>query len=797
MQASKQVGAFVALMVAMPLASAQETRSGVLDEITVTAQKREQNLQDVGISISAFSGEQMKALGVTNTVEITEQVPGLQMTTFSPNLTVFNVRGVSQNNFTDNLEAPVAVYIDDAYIASMNAINGQLFDVERVEILRGPQGTLFGRNATGGVIHYVTRGADDDETNGYIEAGASEYGKYSIEGAIGGSFSDTARYRFSARKEESDGYIESAAFPEANPFPPSGQDLGGSNGYAVRGELQFDLSDTTLLTLSAKYSKDDEVPTGGYSFLPYADTSNPNVYIPPEFEDFVVNVIGAPAAATPDIFFCASQLDCFTPVDTAGRTVFEGDHPTPFNHFSDYLGFMDRDNTSFTARLDTELSNGMELVSITNIAVMDKFYTEDGDGIPVPIIEFTTVSDFSQWSEELRLSGSSDTTRWQIGAYFLDMETKADVITRGAPVAGVAAGLGFDPTTLTDPRVSQDYTLDSRNISVFGQVEFDMSDALTFIAGLRYSDDDKRMVFSTGFESPTDGINVANLFNLQSAIAAAGGGDQDTVDYSDFAARLQLDWRLDDDTLLFASFNRGIKGGNFAPSANVGLQRIKHDEEVLHAFEVGLKTDLFDGLARLNATAFIYDYQDYQAFTFSDGTPSVANADAENVGAELEFVFAPNEHWDFVLGASFQESEVNGVETPQSQVTPVGFPVDWPVDFLNGVELPNTPSFGMNYLARYNFDVGSGNLALQVDGAFYDDQYLEVSNGGAALQKSYGTVNASATWTSSEERFRVTAWVKNLTDEVYKQYALDLGILGGTVVYAPPRWAGVNMSFNF
>ncbi len=140
--------------------------SQVLEEIVVTAQKREQNIQDVGIAITAFSGDQMNALGMTNTTEIIQQVPGLDMVAWSPTLTTCNIRGVSQNKFTDNLEGPVAVSIDTAYVASMNGINAQMFDMERVEVLRGPQGTLFGRNATGGVIQYLTRRADDEETNG-------------------------------------------------------------------------------------------------------------------------------------------------------------------------------------------------------------------------------------------------------------------------------------------------------------------------------------------------------------------------------------------------------------------------------------------------------------------------------------------------------------------------------------------------------------------------------------------------------------------------------------------------------
>jgi len=711
-------------------------------------------------------------------------------------LTTFNIRGVSQNNFTDNLEAPVAVYIDDAYVASMNGINGQMFDMERVEVLRGPQGTLFGRNATGGVIHYLTRRANEDEMNGYVEAGGGEFGLFSIEGAIGGALTDTARFRVSARMEESDGYIESAPFPEGNPLPSGGGNLGGSDGYAIRAALQFDIADSGTLDLMYKFSRDDKVPTGGYSFLPYADNTDPDVYIPPEFEDFVVNVIGLPAAATPDVFFCPSQLDCFAPVDTAGRTVFDGDHPTPYLNFADYAGFMDRDVNTLTADFQYELASGLEFTSITSWSNVDKFYTEDGDGIPIPIIEFTTVADFTQISQEFRIAGSSDTMRWQAGVYYLDMDYDGDVITRGAPVAGVAFDLGLDPALLTDPAVVQDNHLDSRNWSVFGQAEWDLTDAVTLIAGLRWSQDDKEMSIVTDFESPGDGILIPGIVDI-AAEAAAAGTDQNVVDYGDYAARLQLDWRMSDNTLVFASYNRGIKGGNFGAAADVSLDRVRHEEEILTAYEIGIKTDLADGRVRLNATAFYYDYEDYQAFTFFQGTPNVTNADATNQGAEIELYIMPNDNWDIVLGASFQDSEVNNVSTTQDQITPVGFPVDWPVDFLNGVELPNTPSVGLNYLVRYNFGLGESNLALQVDGFYNGDQYLEVTNGGAARQDAYNVVNARATWTSGSENLQVTGYIRNLNDEVYKQYALDLGILGGTVYYAPPSWAGVNLSYNW
>jgi len=782
----------LAAVVALPIAA----HAQVLEEVVVTAQKREQNIQDVGIAITAFSGDQINALGMTNTVEIIQQVPGLDMVAWSPTLTTFNIRGVSQNNFTDNLEAPVAVYIDNAYVASMNGINAQMFDMERVEVLRGPQGTLFGRNATGGVIQYLTRHADDSELNGYVDVGGGDFGLFTVEGAVGGSISDTARYRISARMEQSDGYIETAPFPEGNPLPPSGGNLGGADGYAIRAALQFDIGDSGKLDLLYRFSKDDKVPTGGYSFLPYADNTDPNVYIPPEFEDFVVNVIGAPIEATPDIFFCPSQLDCFAPVDTAGRTVFEGDHPNPHLNYADYQGFMDRDMNSIIADFSYEMANGVEFTSITNWSNVDKFYTEDGDGIPVPIIEFTTVADFTQITQEIRFSGEGERSRWQAGAYYLDIDYDGDVLTAGAPVAGVAVDLGLDPSLLTDPAVSQDNQLNSRNWSVFGQAEWDLSDSFTLIGGLRYSQDDKDMSIVTSFISPADGILIPGIFDLV-AEATAAGSDANVIDYNDVAARLQLDYRMSDSTLLFASYNRGIKGGNFAAAANIQLDRVKHKEEVLNAYEAGFKTEFSEGRARLNGTVFYYDYEDYQAFTFFNGTPNVTNAQATNVGAEIELFLTPTDNWDIVLGASFQNSDVDNVQTTQQQTTPVGFVVDWPVDFLNDVELPNTPNVSLNYLFRYNFPVGESNLALQLDGYYNGDQYLEVTNGGAAKQDAYNVLNARASWTSADERWRVTGWVRNLTDEVYKQYALDLGILGGTVYYAPPRWVGANISYNW
>ena len=825
------------LAVLLGLLGTAQVQAQVLEEVMVTAQKREQNLQDVGISVTSYSGEQMKALGVTNTVEITEQVPGLQMVTFSPNLTIFNIRGVSQNNFTDNLEAPVAVYIDDVYMASMNGINAQLFDVDRVEVLRGPQGTLFGRNATGGVIHYLTNGANDDELNGYVEATEGDFGRRNVEFAIGGGLSDNLRGRIAMRTEDLDGYMKSKTYPANlrdqqyraahNPPPPSGVDIGGANGWAARAELQYDINEAFTLTAQYKYTEDDGVPTGGYSFLPYADATN--AYIPPEVQAYakanIPDAANLSGTALEDFaraaLFCPDQFECFTPVDRAGRSIYEGDHANPHEHYSSYPGYMDRETNSYTLKLDGELNNGMELVSISNYFDLDKFYTEDGDGIPTSIIEFTTEADVSQFSQEIRLSGETDQSRWVAGLYYLDFEIDADVLTRGAPAAGTGSGVimnnaDYAGGSFTNPGVYQDYTLESRNWSIFGQGEWDINEDMTFILGLRWSQDDKEMDFATMLRAPFTAANgdmrdaEVNLGSLADKIREVNSdtdttnnvdSNLDEVDYGDWAGRLQLDWRVNEGILAYISYNRGIKGGNYAPSAdaldNVG--DFRHDEEVLHAYEIGVKTEFAGGLARINASAFYYDYEDYQSFTFSGGLPSVANAEAENMGLEVELIYNPTPNWDLLLGASFQDSEANDIETPQDQfVGPIATQVSWPTRSLDGNELPNTPTYSFNYLARYNMDLPvGGNIAFQLDGAFYDDQYLEVSNAAGTLQEAYDVHNARLTWTSVNESVRVSAWIKNLADEEYKNYALDLGVLGATVTYAPPRMYGLSASFRF
>ena len=722
--------------------------AAVLEEVIVTAQKREQNLQDVGISVTAFTGEQLANLGVANTTDITQQVPGLQLFTYTPGVIVFNVRGVSQNNFIDTLEAPVAVYMDDAYIASLNGLGQQLFDMDRVEVLRGPQGTLFGRNATGGVIQYVSNAPDEDEFNGYMKAGVGEYDNYIIEGAVGGALSANLRGRFSGRWETADGYTESVT--------PGVRDTNGKDGFALRAALQLDVTETLLVDAKVYYSEDNDAPTGGY--VAYATKADPDTGY----------------GATPE------------------SSPITGD---VHKHANFIEGGLERDITSVTGKITWDLNDRLQVVSITNYMDIFKDYYEDAGGGYIPNFPFNPVAETTQVTQELRLSGDYERLRWQLGGYYLDLEINGMDFVGGEFV-----------TALPDGRINAEWNLNSKNWSVFGQAEFDLTDQVTLIGGVRFSQDDKEYsllntIAGTGAFFGEDFVpSGAVLFDSTEVPS-----DLTEIDYDDWAARVQMDWRPNDDFLVFAAFNRGIKGGNFT-TFFTALENIQHKEEVLYSYEIGFKRTFPGQALRLNATGFYYDYKNYQAFGLIAAFPEIRNTDAEAYGGEIELTWSPAERLDLLAGVSFIDSEIDQVPTVQNF-----FGIVLPAQNILNNELPNSPTFSLNFLARYAWPAAAGEFAFQIDGNYNDDQYLDVFNSAASREDAYFIGNLRFTYTSADEKWELSAFVRNFTDTEYRLYMLDLaagdlfvppnvpptgdGII--EQVYGPPRWAGGSISYRF
>jgi iron complex outermembrane receptor protein len=759
--------------------------AGLLAEVTVTATKRSESLQKVPISVSAYSGEQIERLGIRDTTQITQQIPSLHMNAWSPNLTIFSLRGVSQNNFTDNLEAPVAVYQDNAYVASMNAISGQLFDMKRIEVLRGPQGTLFGRNATGGLIHYLSNDASRETFNGYTQAEYGRFNSRSLEGALGGAIAPGLRIRGAARVEKADGFIKSRDTDVNGDgsviLPGSGQDLGGRDGWAARVNLQYDISPDATVSLWYKHAEDNHVATGGYVF---------------ENCDFEAN------------FYC--HTDAAGLSDGVGGVIngLTGRPASPWEHFGERRGDFNRNVDSYQGELTWKLNDQLNVTAITNYLDLRKTYAEDGDATPNLVVNVDTAMNFHQFSQEVRLAGDHERLKWQVGAYFLDMDYAGYHNVTGAPVIDLAiAGNGAFNT----PTVQQPYGISSKNWSVFAQTDVNLTDKLSLTLGGRYSVDRKSIDYASVLVDPLINPAPVVLFTDDDVARTVPGANREH--YSDWAARVSLNYQITSDTLVFASWNRGIKGGNWSLSSSIKPAEFKHRPETLNSFETGFKTSLLDRSLRLNGTLFHYIYDDYQAFSLAGGVPHIYNSDAHSTGAELEAFWSPVPAFDAVLGASWQTSKVDSVPATGIQVGPEFFPgapnsqycanqggfflCDFPQKTIAGAKFPNAPKFSLNYLLRYNVDLAKGNLAAQVDGVWYDDQYLEVTNGLSSKQKAYNVTNASLTYTHDRSGASLSVWAKNVFDKAYRAYALNLGILGTTSIYAPPATYGVTLRIPF
>ncbi|MCH9662782.1 MAG: TonB-dependent receptor [Gammaproteobacteria bacterium] len=794
-----------------------------LEEVVVTALKRDQSLQEVPLSVSALTGSDLDSLSLSDMADVTQQIPNFQVNTWSPNLTTFNIRGVSQNNFIDINEAPIAVYVDDVYMGSMNGISGLLFDINRVEVLRGPQGTLFGRNATGGLVHYVTRGAEDTEFNARYAGSAGSFNSFSQELTLGGAFGNPRyRYRLATKREASDGYIESAPASAVTADAKPKGNLGGKDNLALRLTMQFDVTDNLRIDYGYKFTRDPRVATGGYSFLPFGDSANS--HIPPEWFGVARNIMENPDLSDADAeqflrnaFFTAHPdgtpsgrggeeatadrvydgnfaNDGFVPISEEGLTTFRGDSPKPFVNYSDYEGFLNRTTLGNDLKFHYTDDNNNSFSYISAWYRLDKFYTEDGDGLPAQIINFTTTMEYEQLTQEFRFSTESDAGHHYVaGLYFMDLDYDGGAVTVGAPVNNEISNY-VESIDIMNPEADQNFFLGTANFALFAEGDFRISDSFSMIFGMRYTRDSKSINYFRNLTN--DGIAVtdpASVFSIE-----------DEFELDDYAGRLIFNLHLGSENQhnLYLSFNRGVKSGGFNASATVNAETIRYDSEVLYSTELGFKSNLSSSL-RFSFTAFNYNYDDYQAFSIRNGTPSISNADASARGAELDLKWTPNR---FVIGfgMAFMLSDVDGVQGIDSQFPPGGLPeIDIPIKTLNNRSLPNAPKLSFNLLVSYDILIGSSsNLILQMDGAWYDDQYLEVTNGAGAFQSVYSVLNFSMIWRSAfgkddNHSFEAKLFAKNLTDKIYKAYNLDLGILGSTAYYAPPQSFGFLLAYGF
>ena len=711
--------------------------AAVLEEVIVTAQKREQSLQDVGISITAFSGDQMKALGFTNTVDLVAHTPGLSAVSpfGSGNNVAFTLRGVGLNDFSESNEAPVGIYLDGVYNATLAGIGFQLFDVERAEVLRGPQGTLYGRNTTGGLVHFITR-KPSQESEASVELTLGEYSQTRFEGVLSGGLTDKLSARAAILYNRDDGYIENVN--------PGVDDAGETNNFSGRLHLLYQQSDELEFLFSVHGGTADQVGAAyKHTASVFGDDGFDSVEVPAD-----VNVYGT----------CPG-------CDLAGYRDTTGDF---YKTENDREPFIELDTLGYSMTIDWKFGE-YGFRSISAYEEVEKDFGEDTDAGPSPFIEVTNPVDSEQWTQEFQLSHSGVRNRWTTGLYYytrdIDSGTRTDLSRE--------TFIGFP---INNNTVTQDET---DSWSIYGQYEYDLTEKFTVIAGLRYTDEEREFNMLVTDEN---GLLPDPAFEFSDETA----GDLIKHDEDYISYRLEMNYRPNDDLLWFASIASGVKGPGFNIDLGIDprtVEDIPFDEENLLAYEVGFKSTFLNGGVRFNSSVFYYDYEDYQAFSFEGLSNVVSNKDATIYGLDAELIASPWAGWDLSLGLSLLDSEVEDINTGVSIIDR---------------ELAMTPKITFNALARYEWGAMGGTMSAQGELQYGDEQYFDITNTTLGTEDNYTVGNLRTTYVTGSGQSSISLWVKNVTDEEYRIYAIQVPGLGFSQnMVGQPRWAGVTLSHSW
>jgi iron complex outermembrane receptor protein len=794
--------------------------SGGLEDIVVTAQKRAQNSQDVGIAISAVTGDELAALGAASAADITKTMPAVVLTQPNgPSSFSLSIRGVTQNDFADHQESPAAIYVDDVYVSQMAGLAFSMFDMERVEVLRGPQGTLFGRNATGGLANFVTRRPTDD-TNGYTDVTFGQRNLMRVEGGVGGAITDGIDGRFS--------FLSNHYDPLFHNLSGGAPDSENGNDWGVRGQLLFKDVGGGQLLLNVRFSREDVRAGAWEQFATKFGDNGYNVALPAN-EDYWGTCPGCNASGLPPSapFTTRDNQAGYAHIKTSGATI-------KYTH--DFGG------TSFTA--------------IADYSTLKKQYQEDSDTTPYTIFEFFNGSDVTQKSLELRLNGGDKTFNWTAGLYGLKIDGQYyegwqgpaffganEFNTDGIPAYGidanpnaiiasnpnsaygrysVAAGpwpysptpypypmdgsAGFGPGFVVGgalpgpnggmPATIAPYELNTKSYAAFGQLEYRVSDLIGVTVGARVTKDQKDYNYSWHpyeyFPQSTTGETLT-LTRPPSVLSEYSASRNDTL----WAGKAQVDFHVAPNALLYLSYNRGVKGGGFSaplfPATIGDLATLTFKPERLTSYEAGFKTEFLDRTLRLNGAAYYYDYKDYQALIYTLSLNQlIVNADAKHKGAELELDWAPNEYWRVGVGASYVDAIVKNVGA--LCCTSDGGAV------VHDYIPPNAPKVSGNAMLRYTLPVGTGShLSFQVDGIYLSRFWFNLGDAPAVEQPAYGVANARINFAPAGGKYEVGVAVENLADKHYGSMGFDNSGVNGLAQRYPgmPRWVKAHVNIKF
>ena len=751
------------------------------DEIVVTAQFREQNLQDTPLAITAVSAAMLEARSQTDLSQVARQAPNVSLApagqAFGASM-IASIRGVGQGDFNPALEPGVGIYVDDVYYATLTGSVLDLLDLERVEVLRGPQGTLSGRNSIGGAIKLFSKRPTGDNS-GYVSATYGIRDRIDLRAGADFGIAEGVDVRVSGVSKRQKGYVERRDFgcdypagenPAINPangiprVVPLDSDCviareGEIDYSAARGQLRLRPTPSVDINIIADYTYDDRASTPNV-IIPFRDEDgtliSPNVPYSP-----AINPFGAPIALD-SRFLCGRYCnystfehvatDGYAPFETTGRFMFE--------------------SWGVSGQLEWDLAARLQLVSITAYRTYSSEFSNDSDLTPLAQHLGLSILDFDFFSQELRLNGTfgaNDQVEYTLGGYYSDQ--KSIYTARQEFRDSLGAFYQRDPV----PAESK---------AVFAHAAWSPLVDLTLSAGLRYTDESKSYTF-VRLTPEGDPHPILRALN-----GVTGEYQTDRLDY-----RLNAQYRWSDNIMTYIQMSTGYKGGGIIPRPFFAPQARPFGPEELTSYEVGLKTDWFDRALRINVAAFLSKYNGIQ-LTLSDcpglGVPArpcaqPANAgDADVQGFEIEASLSPFE-------GTLIDVAVSHLDFDYTDINPAAGGPTSPTGPQFGDTRPYTPAWKWSIGAQHRFELGNaGSLTPRVDAAYQSDVFTGANNIYNTID-AYTLANARLTWRNFEEDLEVSAELTNVFDKYYFVTRGAGSTLGSTFITGQPgrprEWA--------
>lgn len=779
---------------------AQETLGGdaeVSDEgspiIIVTAQKRSEDLQDVPIAISAFDGALVEDKVIDDTVDLSFSVPNLTVDLFGASL-----RGVGNLAISATSESGLGYHVNGVYLGSA-AVEAEYYDIERIEVLRGPQGTLYGRNTTAGVLNIITQKATD-EFEGYVTAGYGNFNSIKLRGAINLPISDSLSTRIAGFYLDRDGYA-------TNLF--TGTDVDDREMFGFRSSTRFETGDTRA-DLVVSYFKEDDRRLSRTKVLCVKDqllgcSPLANGFETPDSRNTLFNTLGALTGTIPTGLGPAAvdyYANSINPADN--RLLNEDVDPTYFVEewsasleISHDFGGLTLTSLSGYQEIERELFKDFDrfVPSLGLLRPVTFDFFANGD--PITTTEILTgrrdQSEAREFFQELRLASDFEGSfNFIIGGNYYDRRSESSADFTHVTIAARQQVGGLSDAF--DSLVIESNPVTTKSFGIFGEVYFDLSDSTRLTGGLRYSHDDKTILTRQIFLNPQpDGSLPEFTFGEFQKGVVTG--------------RLVLDHRLSDDLLGYVSLSRGYKAGGINPG-EVGVETQGFDPEFLNALEVGFKGSTSDGTFSANLSAFYYDYEDLQIGQTTATSAATVNTDATVWGVEAEFAIRPSSRFQVDGSFSYLNTEVKdfasidetdpfGIApgTVVAEVTAAGVLKD-----LDGNELPFSPDIKIAIGAQWEIPAGNWTITPRVDHYQQSDFQASLFNKPADQFDGYSQTDIKLLLAPDNGTFEIRGYVKNLFDNDDITRVLPAGRLVGRfreVVILEPRTYGVEATIRF